>query len=98
MALTLDEWEAPTVDEVYSPSKLEGVPNIVETMVLIEDTIGVAPTEKLIFLVFGEGVTPDGVKVPMVSRLRLSVVKDTVETIVKEVDPSISRGGLLVQM
>ena len=29
---TLDEWEAPTVDEVDTLSKLEGVPSIVETM------------------------------------------------------------------
>ena len=39
-----DGWEAPTIDEVYSPLKLEGVPNMVETMALIEDTVGVAPT------------------------------------------------------
>ena len=53
-------------------------------MALIEDTMGVAPTEKLEFLVCGGGVTPivDGVKAPMVSRLRLSVVKDNVEAAV----------------
>ena len=42
-----DEWEAPTVDEVDASSKLEGAPNMVETMVIIEDTVGVAPIERL---------------------------------------------------
>ena len=28
----LEEWEAPTVDEVETSSVFEGVPNIVETM------------------------------------------------------------------
>lgn len=32
VAPTLEEWEAPTVYEVETPSKLEGVPSIVETM------------------------------------------------------------------
>ena len=84
VAPMFDEWEASTVDEVDARSKLEGVPNMVETMALIEDTVGVAPTEKLEFLVCGGGVTPivDGVKAPMVSRLRLSVVKDNVEAAV----------------
>ena len=95
MAPTLDEWEAPMVDEVNSPSKLEGFPNMVETMALIDDTVGVAPTKRLGLLVFGGGVTPtvDGVKVPTLSRLRLLAVKDTVEVMVEEVDPSISRSG-----
>ena len=69
---------------------------MVETMVLIEDTVGVAPTERLGFLVCGEGVTPtiDGVKVPTVSRLRISVVKDTMEATVEKVGPSMSRSGV----
>ena len=46
---------------------------MVETMALIEDTVGVAPTEKIEFMVCGGRVTPtvDGVKVPVVSVLRL---------------------------
>ena len=38
---------------------------MVETMALIEDTVGVAPTYILRFLVCGGGITPtvDGVKV-----------------------------------
>ena len=84
------------MDEVYSPSKLEGVPNMVETMALIDDTVGVAPTERLGLLVFGGGVTPtvDGVRLPIVSGLRLSAIKDTMESMVEEVDPSISRSGV----
>ena len=68
---------------------------MVETMALIEDTVGVAPTEKIEFMVCGGGVTPtvDGVKVPVVSGLRISIVNDTVEVTVDEVSPSISKGG-----
>ena len=100
VALMFDEWKAPIVDEVDSPSKLEGVPNMVETMALIEDTMGVAPTKRLGFLVCGGGVTltVDGVKIPMVLGLSLSVVKETVETMEEEVDPSMSRSGLQVQI
>ena len=95
VAPTLDEWEAPMVDEVDAPSKLEGVPSIDETVSLIEDTLGVAPIEILRLMVFCGGVTPmvDGVIVPTVLRLRISSVKYTVEAVVEEVDPSISRGG-----
>ena len=91
-----DEWEAPIVDEVDSPSKLEGVPNMVETMALIEDIVGVAPIERLGFLVCGGGVTPtvEGVKVPVVSGLRISAVKDTMESMVEEDDRSMSKGGV----
>ena len=69
---------------------------MVETMALIEDIVRVAPTERLEFLVCGGGVTPivDGVKVLVVSGLRLSVGKDTVEVVVDEVSPSISKGGV----
>ena len=96
VVLIFDEWEAPTIEEVDSPSKLEGVPNMVETMALIEGIVGVAPTERFGLLAFGGGVTPtiDGVKVPMVSRLRLSAVKDIVDAAVEEVDPSMSRSGV----
>lgn len=68
---------------------------MVEMMALIDDTVGVAPTEKLELLVCGEGVTPtvDGVKVPMISRLRLLAVKYLVEVVVDEVGLSISKGG-----
>ena len=65
-------------------------------MALIEDTVGLAPTERLGLLVFCGGVTlmVDGVIVPKVSRLRLSAIKDTVEVMVEEIDMSISRGGV----
>ena len=96
MAPTLDEWEAPMVDEVNSPSKLEGFPNMVETMALIDDTVGVAPTKRLGLLVFLGGVTPmvDGVIVPTMLGLRILEVKDIVEAMVEDVDSSISRGGV----
>ena len=96
VAPILDEWEAPIVDEVDAPSKLEGVPNMVETMALIEDIVEVAPTERLGLLVFGGGVTPtiDGVKVPTILGLRILAVKDTVEAAIEEVDLSISRSGV----
>ena len=95
VALIFDEWEAPIVDEVDDPLKLEGITNMVETMALIEDIVGVAPTKRLGFLVCGGGVTQivEGVKVLVVSGLMLSVVKDTVEATVEEADPSISRSG-----
>ena len=94
VAPTLDEWEYPIVDEVETPSELEGVPSIVETMAQTDDTVGVAPIERFIFLVLGGDVTPtvDRVIVPTVSRLRLSIVNDTVEATVVEAGPSISRG------
>ena len=68
---------------------------MVETMALIEDTVGVTPIDRLGFLVCGAGVTPtvDGIKVPVVSGLRISAVKDTVEVVVDEVSLSISKGG-----
>ena len=52
VALMFDEWKDPIVNEVDAPSKLEGVPSMVETMALIEDTVGVAPTNILGFLVW----------------------------------------------
>jgi hypothetical protein len=75
-ALIFDDLEAPTVDEVDAPSKLEGVPNMVETMALTEETVGVAPIERLGLPVFGVGITQTiyRVKVPMVLGLRLSSV------------------------
>ena len=55
-----------------------------------------APTERFIFLVLGGGVTPivDGVTVLMVLGLMLSVVKETMEVLVEEANPSISSGGV----
>ena len=96
VAPTLDEWEAPILNEVGAPLKL-GVPNMVETMALIEDIVGEAPTERLGLLVFGGGVTQmvDGVKVRMVLRLWLSAVKDTVKATVEEDNPSMSRSGVV---
>ena len=96
VALTLDEWEAPMVDEIDIPSKLEVVPSIVKTMARIDETIGVAPIERFRLLVLGGGVTPmvDEVIFPMVSGLRLLSVKETVEATVEEVDSSLSVGGV----
>ena len=76
VAPMLEEWEAPMVDEAKTPLVLEGVPNMVETMARIVDTVGVAPTERFGFLILGRGVTPtmDGVIVPIVSRLMLLIV------------------------
>ena len=47
VAPTLDEWEAPVVDGVDVLSNPGGVPNMVETMALIEDIVGLTPTETL---------------------------------------------------
>ena len=96
VALISEECEAPIVDEVDTPSVLEGVPNIDETMALIVDTVGVAPTKRFRFLVLGGGVTPtvDGVIVPMVSGLMLSTIKETMEAAVEEAYLSISSGGV----
>lgn len=95
VAPTLEEWEAPMVDEVETPSELEGLPNIVKTMTRIADTVGVAPKERLVYLVLGGGVTPtiDGVIVPMVLGLRISAVKETMKAMVEEANPSMSSGG-----
>ena len=70
---------------------------MVETMALIEDKVGIAPIDKLGVQVCGGGVTPmvDGVKVSTISKFRLSVVKDTVEATMEEVDPSTSRSGVV---
>ena len=67
-------------------------------MALIEDIVGVAPTKILGILLCGGGVTPtvDGVKVPVVSGLRISTVKDIVEAVVDEVGSSISKGGAVI--
>ena len=69
---------------------------MVETMALMEDTVGLIPIETLESLVRGGGVTisDDGVMVLVISRLRLSTVKDIVEVAVDEVGPSISKEGV----
>lgn len=56
--------------------------------------VGIAPIEKFELLLFGGGVTPavGEVIVPMVLGLMLSLVNETVEAMVEEVDPSISGG------
>ena len=68
---------------------------MVEIMALKEDMVGVASLERLGFPVWGGGVTPTvvGVIVPIMLGLRLLAVKDTVEAVVDEVGPSISKGG-----
>ena len=83
------------VDGVDVLSNLGGVPNMVETMALMEDTVGLTPTETLESLVHCGGVTAlvDGVMVLVISGLRLSTVKDTMEGIVDEVGSSISKEG-----
>ena len=80
------------VDEVVTPSVWEGVPNIVETMAQMVDTVGVAPIEGLEHLILGGGVSPIAgeVVVPTVSGLMFSAVNETMEATVEEVDPSIS--------
>ena len=71
---------------------------MIETMALIEDIVGLTPTETLESLVRGGGVTTpvDGVMVLVISRLRLFAMKDTVDVTVDEVGPSISKGGLAI--
>ena len=95
VALMVEEWEAPTVDEVETPSVLAGVPNIVETMVQMVGMVRVAPTEGFKLLVLSGGVTPTvgEVTVPTVSGLMFSTENETVEATVEEVDPSISGGA-----
>ena len=95
VASILEEWEAPMVDEVDTPSVLKGVPNIVETMARIVNMAGVEPTERFKFLVLGRGITPtiDGVIASTVSGLMLSEVKEIVEATLEDTDPSISSGG-----
>ena len=69
---------------------LGGVPNMVETMDLTDDTVGLTLTETSESLVLG-GVTisDDGVG------LKLSALKYTVEATV-EVGPSIDKGGVVI--
>ena len=83
------------VDGVDVLSNLRGIPNMVETMALMEDTVGLTLTETLESLVHGGGVTipNDGV---MVLGLRLFVVKDTIEAMVDEVGPSINKRGATI--
>ena len=68
---------------------------MVETMALMDDTVGLTLTETLESLVRGGGVTvlDDGV---MVLGLRISAVKDTVEAVVDEVGLSINKGGATI--
>ena len=69
---------------------------MVETMALIEDIVGLTPIETLGSLVRCGGVIApvDRVMVLVISGLRLSVVKDTVEVVVDKVGQSISKGGV----
>lgn len=69
---------------------------MVETMDLMEDTVGLTPIETLEYLVRGGDVTTlvDGVMVLVISGLWLSVVKDTMDVAVDEVVSSISKGGV----
>ena len=87
------------VDGVDVLSNLGRVPNMVETMALMEDTVGLTPTNTLEYLVRRGGVTlpNDGVMFLVILGLRLSVVKDTVEVMVDEVGPSINKGGAVIQ-
>ena len=60
--------------------------------------MGLTPTKTLESLVHGGGVTApvDGVMVLVISGLRIFVVNDTVDIIVDEVGPSISKGGVAI--
>ena len=71
---------------------------MVETMALIEDTVGLTPTETLESLVHGGGVTAldDGVMVLVISGLRIFAMKDTIEVVADEVGPSMSKGGAAI--
>ena len=71
---------------------------MVETMALMEDIVGLTPTETLESLVRGGGVTisDDGVMVLVISRLRLSIVKDTMEAAIDEVGLPINKGGAAI--
>ena len=86
------------IDGVDVLSNLGGIPNMVKTMDLMEDTVGLTPTETLEYLVRGGGVTTlvDVVMVLVISGHRLSAVKDIVEATVDEVDPSIRNGGYVI--
>ena len=75
-------------DVLLNPS---GVPNMVETMALTDDTVGfmLAETSRSWVL--------DGVTIPKVcAGLDLSVVKDTEEAVV-EVSPSMDKDGVAIQ-
>ena len=63
---------------------------MVETMALIEEIVGLTPTKTLGSLVRARGVTApvDEVMVLVISGLRISAMKDTVEVVVDEVGHS----------
>ena len=66
---------------------MRGVPNMVETMALTDDTVGLMLTET------SESLVLCGVTIPEVCvGLKLSAVKDTIEAVV-EVGPSMDKGG-----
>ena len=90
---TVDAKESPTLDAVLS--NLRGVPNMVETMALMEDMVGLTLTKTSESLVHSGGATilDHGV---MVVGLRISAMKDTVEFVVEEVGPSINKGGVMI--
>jgi hypothetical protein len=69
---------------------------MVETVALMEDTMGLTPTKTLESLIRRGGVTApnDGFMVLVISGLRISIVKDIVEATVDEVGPSINKGGV----
>ena len=75
------------VDVLLNP---RGVPNMVETTALIDDTMGLTLTET------SESRVLWGVTIPKVCvGLELSAVKDTEEVAV-EVGPSIDKGGAAI--
>ena len=82
------------VDGVDVLSNPGGVPNMVESLALMDDTVGLTLTKTLDSLVRGGGVTipDDGV---MVVGLRLFAIKDTIQVVVK-VGPSIDMGGVTI--
>ena len=67
-----------------------GVPNMVETMALTEDTVGLTLTETSKSLVLY------GVTIPEVCvGLKLSAIKDTIEAAI-EIGPSMDKGGAAI--
>ena len=87
---TFDKCETPMVNGVDVLLNLGGVPNMVKTMALTDNTVGLTLIETSESLVLGGvTVTDDGVG------LNLSVVKDIIEVVV-EVDLSIDKGGAAI--
>ena len=85
---TMDCWEAPRVNGDVILMNPNGVPSMVETIALIDDTVGVDETS--------EPRICDGVTISEVhSGLALLAEKDAEEAVV-ELRPSIDKGGATI--